>query len=193
MEYAAAVLMGYLLGSIPVALIVGRTHGVNLLEVGDRNPGAWNALQQLGARRAWPVFGGDALKGAAAGAIGLALADAGGAYAGVAGAMVGHAVPLFARFRGGRSVMTFAGGAFALSPVAAAITLAGCVLMSAATSFSWGARLGVFGFPLVQLAFDPPGRVAATGALMTLIGLRFWVARRRIARATTATGAARSS
>lgn len=180
MAYAVAVLIGYLLGSIPVSLLVGRAHGVDLLRTGDGNPGAWNALRQLGARRAWPAFAGDALKGLVAGLVGLVLADIAGAYAGVAAAMVGHAFPLFARLRGGKSVMTFCGGAFAFSPPAAAIALIACVLVSlGARSFAWGARIGVFSFPLIQLASDPPERVAATGALMTLIGLRFLLGRSR--------------
>lgn len=194
MAYVVAVAVGYVLGSIPVSLLVARAHGVDLLRTGDGNPGAWNALQQLGGRRAWPAFVGDALKGTLAGLAGLALADVGGAYAAVAAAMVGHALPLFARFRGGKSVMTFAGGAFALSPIAAGCALAACALVSVgARSFAIGARVGVFGFPLVQLAFDPVDRVAATGALMALIGLRFLVARRTSARASSATGAARST
>ncbi|MEA2665130.1 MAG: acyl phosphate:glycerol-3-phosphate acyltransferase [Candidatus Eremiobacteraeota bacterium] len=194
MWYAVAVLLGYLLGSIPISLLVARAHGVDLRATADGNPGAWNALQQLGARRAWPAFVGDGVKGTAAGLIGLELAGIAGAYVAVAAAMVGHALPLFARFRGGKSVMTFAGGAFALSPVAAAIALAACALVAlAARSFTWGARLGVFGFPLVQLALDPPARVAATGALMSLIGMRFLLARRSDALATSAPDEPRAS
>ncbi len=194
MAYVAAAVIGYVLGSVTVALLVGRAHGVDLRTTGDGNPGAWNALEQLGGRRAWPAFAGDALKGTLAGLAGFALAGVSGAYAGVAGAMLGHAFPLFARLRGGKSVMTFAGGAFALSPIAAALALATCVLVSVgARSFALGARAGVFGFPLVQLAFDPPGRVAATGALMLLIGLRFLLARDRSAPATSARDAARST
>jgi glycerol-3-phosphate acyltransferase PlsY len=190
-----AAIIGYLLGSVPIALMVGRAHGVDLREVGDRNPGAWNALEQLGARRALPVFLGDGLKGFAAGGIGWLLAGVPGAYAGVAGAMVGHAFPVFAGFRGGKSVMTFAGGAFALCPPAAAIALALCGAVSlVARSFAWGARVGVFAFPLVQLAFAPVGRVAATGALMCIIGVRFatsWVGslRRRRGRSARYSGA----
>ena len=56
MEYVLAAMMGYLLGSVPFALLVARRHGVDLYRTGDGNPGAWNALEQLGARRAWPVF-----------------------------------------------------------------------------------------------------------------------------------------
>src|SRR5687767_2114460 len=164
-------IIGYLLGSIPVALIVGRAHGVDLREVGDGNPGAWNAMEQLGVRAAAPVFAGDALKGLAAGLAGVALGGVWPAYAAVAAAMLGHAFPLFASFRGGKSIMTFVGGAFALSPLAAAIALALCVGVSLAASFAWGARLGVFAFPLIQLAFDPVQEVAATGGLMCIIGV----------------------
>lgn len=192
MEYAVAAILGYLLGSIPVALLVARRHGVDLRTTGDGNPGAWNAFEQLGARRAWPAFAGDGLKGTLAGLAGLALAGVGGAYAGVAGAMLGHGLPVFARFRGGKAVMTFAGGAFALSPIAAALALAACLLVAlAARSFAWGARVGVFAFPLLQLAFDPVGRVAATGALMGLIGVLFVA--RRSGPATRATDAARTT
>jgi acyl phosphate:glycerol-3-phosphate acyltransferase len=194
LEYAVAAALGYLLGSIPFSLLVARGHGVNLYDTADGNPGAWNALEQLGPGRAWPAFAGDALKGAAGGLVGYALADITGAYTGVAAAMIGHAFPLFARFRGGKSVMTFVGGAFAFSPFAAAAALAACVLASlGARSFAVGARVGVGGFPLVQLAFDPPRRVMATIALMALIGLRFLSSRRRSAPATSATDAARST
>src|SRR5215210_3026945 len=123
-----AIILGYLLGAIPVALLVARRYGVDLFRTGDGNPGAWNALEALGARRAWPAFVGDGLKGLLAGVVGALLGggDPGPIYAGVAGAMVGHCFPVFGRFRGGKAVMTFAGGAFALSPLSAVIALAVC-------------------------------------------------------------------
>ena len=173
MGYAAATIIGYGLGSLPVALWVGRRHGIDLRAVGDRNPGAWNALEQLGPRRAAPVFAGDGLKGLVAGVAGSLLAGTAGAYAGVLGALIGHSFPLLAGFRGGKAVMAFAGGAFALSPAAAALALAACLLVSISFSFRWGARVGVFGFPLAQLAVAPIENVAATGALMAFIGLRY--------------------
>lgn len=185
-EYAAAAAAGYLLGSLQFAVLVASRYGVDLHRTSDGNPGAWNALEQLGARRAWPAFAGDGLKGTAAGLAGWALAGAWGSYVGVAAAMLGHAFPLFARFRGGKSVMTFVGGAFVLSPVAAVVALAACLLVALiARSFAVGARVGVFGFPLVQLIFDPPERVAATGALMALIGALFFVRRHTSGRASS--------
>jgi hypothetical protein len=69
--------------------------------------------------------------------------------------------------------MAFVGGAFALSPLAAVACLALCVAVSVAASFAWGARLGVFAFPVIQLATDPVEHVMATGGLMTLIGVLF--------------------
>lgn len=189
MAYVAGALIGYLLGSVPVALLVARRHGVDLRAVGDGNPGAWNALDHLGARRAWPAFVGDGLKGTLAGVAGLLLGDVWVAYTAVAAAMAGHAFPVLAGFRGGKAVMTFVGGAFALAPLAALAALAVCLLVTAATrSFASGARVGVFGYPLAQLALEPVREVAATGALMCVIGALFVL--RRSAPARSATGAA---
>ncbi len=174
-----AVAVGYLLGSIPTAVVVARAHGIDPRAVGDRNPGYWNVKAQLGRRAALPVFAGDALKGTAAALVGLALADGRWwpGYLAVGAAMLGHAWPVFAGFRGGRSILTFVGGMVVLAPVAALVAAAACLLVTLVTrSFAYGARVGVFGFPLVQLLVDPATRVAATGGLMCIIGMRFALA-----------------
>src|SRR3954454_1916927 len=160
-------IVGYLLGAIPGALLVARRDGVDLFQTADGNPGAWNALEQLGARRAAPAFLGDGLKALVAGLLGRWLGDWWTGYAAVAGAMVGHAFPVWTGFRGGKAVMCFVGGMFALSPLAAAVCLALCAAVSVAHSFAWGARIGVFAFPLVQLVTDPVSHVAGTGGLLT--------------------------
>jgi acyl phosphate:glycerol-3-phosphate acyltransferase len=192
LEYVAACLIGYLLGSVPVAPLVARRYGVDLRRTSDGNPGAWNALEQLGPRRAWPAFVGDGAKGSLAAAAGLAIGGIWVGYAAAAAAMLGHAFPLFARFRGGKSVMTFVGAALVLAPLAAAICAVGCVVATLVTrSFAVGARVGVFCFPVMQLMTDPVERVAATGCLMTMIGLLF-VLRRRSVPATSARDAPRT-
>lgn len=173
---AVAVVVGYLLGSIPVAVLVGRARGVDPRDVGDRNPGYWNVKGTLGRRASLPVFVGDVAKGLAAGVVGALLADPGWgiAYLAVGAAMVGHAYPVFAGFRGGRSILTFVGGAIVLAPTAAALAVALLLVVWAVTrSFAWAARAGVFGFPVVQALVEPRERVAATGALLTIIGIRF--------------------
>lgn len=187
-----AVVVGYLVGSVPVAVLVGRRHGVDPRAVGDANPGYWNVQATLGRRQAVPVFLGDVAKGAVAAAVGVVLAPDGAwgvGYAAVGAAMVGHAWPVFAGFRGGRSILAFVGGVCVLSPLAAVVAVAVCVAVTVARSFAWGARAGVFGFPVAQLVLDSPHRTAATGALMTLIGLRFLAASRTARRSGPATSA----
>ncbi len=188
---------GYLLGSIPVAVLVGRARGVDPRQAGDQNPGFWNMKDQLGWAGALPVLAGDTLKGTAAGLLGLMLAHGvlvpgvlghgilggrapGGValvYAAVAAAMIGHAWPVFSRLRGGRSVLTFAGGFAVICPPAFVLGVALCAGVALLTrSFAIGARAGVFAVPFLQLIFTPALEVAATGALMSLIGVRFAMA-----------------
>ncbi len=73
-SWVAAVVGGYLLGSIPVAVLAGRARGFDPRQVGDQNPGFWNMKDQLGWSGAVPVLAGDTLKGTAAGLLGLLLA-----------------------------------------------------------------------------------------------------------------------
>jgi glycerol-3-phosphate acyltransferase PlsY len=91
--------------------------------------------------------------------------------------MVGHAFPVFARFRGGRSILTFVGGAavFATVPFLVSIGLL-LVTFAIRRSFAVAARVGFVAFPIVQLVIEGPYRTAATGVLMTFIGLRFAMA-----------------
>jgi glycerol-3-phosphate acyltransferase PlsY len=176
------VVTGYLFGSIPTAVIVGRRRRVDLRAVGDRNPGWWNARAELGRRAALPVLVIDVAKGAAGAAVGRVVARRGEwwpGYAGGAAAMVGHAWPLFAGFRGGRSVATLGGAAAVLSPVSAVIAAAGGALAGAvAGSAAVGIRTGFAAYPVAQLAVDGARRTAATGGLMSFVGLRFWQASR---------------
>ncbi|MDA0141131.1 glycerol-3-phosphate acyltransferase [Solirubrobacter sp. CPCC 204708] len=179
MEYGLAALVGYLCGAIPVALLVARRHGVDLLTVGDRNPGAWNALDHLGARRAWPAFVGDGAKALVPAAAAHLAFGYWPAFAAVAGAMVGHAFPVPHPSRGGKSIMCFVGGAFALSPLAAGICGALAIVITLAAAFKYAARAAVGAFPFVLYVTDPIEHVAAIGALMTFIGVLF-VTRRRV-------------
>ncbi len=172
------IVAGYLIGSIPIAnLVAARRARIDLRDVGDGNPGFWNARETLGRKAAIPVFVGDSVKGVAAASIGAALADPGVwglAYLGCGAAMIGHSFPVFARFRGGRSILTFAGGAavFATIPFLIAIGLL-LVTFAIRRSFAVAARVAFAAFPIVQIVVEGPFRTAATGVLMTFIGLRF--------------------
>lgn len=203
-----AIVWSYALGCIPGARIVARRHGVDLRRTGDGNPGAWNALEQLGWARAWPAFVIDGLKGAVAAVTGWAAAGLapwaidGGLLASrgpstttldvlldppvaglwlpwacVAAAMLGHALPLPRPADGGKSVMTFAGGAVLLVPLVGVPLVAAFVLLARGGRAAVGARGVVFAFPALQALVTPLVAVAWTGLLMTLIGAMFLVRR----------------
>ncbi|HSL73793.1 MAG TPA: glycerol-3-phosphate acyltransferase [Ilumatobacteraceae bacterium] len=178
LDVAITVVVGYLVGSIPIAnLVAARRVRVDLRTVGDRNPGYWNARGTLGRKAALPVFVGDVMKGAVAAGVGALLAEPGVwglAYVGTGAAMVGHAFPVFARFRGGRSILTFVGGGAVFAPWATVGAVAILLVVFAVTrSFARAAQVGLFVFPVVQIVLEGPYRTAATGVLMTFIGLRF--------------------
>ncbi len=110
-----AVAASYVIGSLDFAVVVARARGVDIRSVGSGNPGASNVLRSLGKGPAIMVFVGDAMKGVIAAALGW-IAAAGGPpetepLAFIAGfaAVVGHAYPVFHRFKGGRGVATGAG------------------------------------------------------------------------------------
>jgi glycerol-3-phosphate acyltransferase PlsY len=175
-------IVGYLLGSFTVANQVARRHGIDdLRATGDRNPGFWNTKEQIGARAALPVFGVDVTKGALAAGYGTLLATNGPwwlPYLGGGAAMVGHAWPVFAGLRGGRSVLTFVGAAlvFAPAPAFAAVALLASV-WAVSRHFAWAVRAGIAAFPVLQILLEGPRRTALTGILMTFIGVRFLQAR----------------
>jgi glycerol-3-phosphate acyltransferase PlsY len=181
LDVVITAVVGYLVGSIPIAnLVAARRARLDLRTVGDQNPGYWNARETLGRRAAVPVFVGDLAKGAVAAGVGALLAEPGVwgvAYVGAGAAMVGHAFPVFAGFRGGRSILTFVGGALVFAPLPALLAVGILLAVFAVTrSFARAAQVGFFVFPVVQLVVEGPYRTAATGVLMTFIGLRFAVA-----------------
>lgn len=116
-------LTGYLLGSLPFGLIIGRlAGGVDLRQVGSGRTGATNALRTIGAKGAALVFVLDLAKGLAAVLLArwLWAGDPGwlewvAAVAGFA-AVVGHVWSVFIRFSGGRGVATSTGALLGMAP-----------------------------------------------------------------------------
>lgn len=188
----AAIIIGYLLGSIPFALLSARRRGLALREEGDRTLDPTNVQAQAGTRAALPAFIGDLLKGLIAGLIGLALGHKGGAYLGVLGVMVGDAFPVFARFRGARAAVPLVGGALALSPLGWLIALELGGVGWAGFSKKVGARAAVLSFPIWQLITTPSLWFVASYALIGLAWLRSWQVRRRGAPDKTAMSATRA-
>ena len=128
---AAIAGLGYLIGAIPIGLIVGRlVADVDIRRHGSRRTGTTNALRTLGARWAVVVLVLDLAKGLGAVLLARTLYQAGppgspewvAAAAGVA-AVAGHNWSVFIGFTGGRGVATAAGGLLGMAPLALAIVV----------------------------------------------------------------------
>ena len=105
------VVLGYLLGSLPFAVIVSKAFGLaDPRTFGSGNPGATNVLRSGNKFAALLTLVGDALKGWFAMWLASRLgADAFGiALAGVS-AFLGHVFPVFLKFKGGKGVATALG------------------------------------------------------------------------------------
>jgi glycerol-3-phosphate acyltransferase PlsY len=132
MRIALVIIGGYLVGSIPFGVIIGRAwRGVDVRQYGSRNIGFSNALRVLGPGPAFVVLLGDVLKGAAPVLAGRALLRSWGLQgldlwmlAVALAPILGHSFSIFLRFRGGRAVATTLGVLLGMSWPAALISLA---------------------------------------------------------------------
>ena len=109
-SYLLALVIGYLLGSIPFGLVLTRLAGTqDLRTIGSGNIGATNVLRtgRKGLAAATLIL--DALKGTAAVIIGGYLGGADAAMLGGFGAFVGHLSPVWLKFRGGKGVAVYIG------------------------------------------------------------------------------------
>lgn len=170
-----ATFVGYLLGSLPFGYLVARARGVNIFEVGSKNPGATNVRRVLGKGPSNLVFALDALKGAVATAIPwgywlatknhAAVASPGTApvidapqygflaVAGLLGAFLGHSFSCFTKFRGGKGVATAAGGFAVLFPIGFLIALVVWLVSLFSTRYvSVASMLGAVSLPISAVA-----------------------------------------
>src|SRR4051794_22714998 len=162
--------LSYLLGTFPTALIVARLTGHDPTQEGSGNPGASNVYRLAGARAGAAVFLGDAVKGAAATAIGRAVGGPPLAMACGVSAVLGHVFPLFRGFRGGRGVATAAGTVAVLEPVVALPLAAAWLLIARVTGRASVASLVVIGAtPVTVVALDRPAWEKAGMAALAAI------------------------
>ena len=128
MNELGLIILAYLIGSVPTALIISkRFFGIDIRDYGSGNMGATNTYRVLGSKFGTIVMSFDMLKGFIAASlwiffpfyvnnefnrtnlqIGLGLA-----------AVIGHILPLFAQFRGGKGIATLFGMVLAIQPMVA--------------------------------------------------------------------------
>jgi len=135
--FAVMLLGGYLLGSIPFGVVLTRLAGLgDVRRIGSGNIGATNVLRTGRKDLAALTLVLDAVKGAAAVRIGIAVGGPDFAVTGALGAFLGHLFPVWLGFRGGKGVATYV-GCLAAASWPAGLAFAGVWLATAAiTRFS---------------------------------------------------------
>jgi glycerol-3-phosphate acyltransferase PlsY len=134
-RFVGAVVIAYLLGSIPFGLIIGKLKGgVDIREHGSGKTGATNVMRTVGTKLGVLTLVLDVVKAAVAVGVAAILVDRGAGFFTVGGmtvywqqvaqvvaglaAVAGHNWPVFARFKGGRGVTAYFGTLFAIYPPA---------------------------------------------------------------------------
>jgi len=121
--FAVAIIIAYLLGSVPFGFIIARAYGKDLRSIGSGNIGATNLARAVGRKWGYICFGLDVLKGLIPVAVVGAAVDvrsnptALSLWLGVGiAAIIGHVFPIYLRFKGGKGVATSFGVALGLWP-----------------------------------------------------------------------------
>jgi acyl phosphate:glycerol-3-phosphate acyltransferase len=156
-------LLAYLFGSIPTAVWVGKYfYNVDVRNEGSGNAGATNTIRILGVKAGIPVITIDILKGFFAVWLMQYFVPASWSadsiiyYKIAAGllAVIGHTLPIFAGFRGGKGVATLLGFGIALYGWAVGISVLLFILVVSLTRYvSLGSILAGIAFPLVVIFY----------------------------------------
>jgi len=175
-------LLAYLLGSVPVGLVLSRLKGRDPRTVGSGNIGATNVMRAAGKTLGIITLLGDAFKGflPVLLAVHYGLPPMLAAGIGFA-AFVGHLFPIYLKFKGGKGVATALGVFLGLSPLAILIDF----ILFLAVFLGWGyvslgSLVGVACMPLILLVLRTPLEYVALSFAIGI--LTFWKHKENIKR-----------
>ena len=171
-----AIILAYLIGSVPFAFLLARRWGAaDLRTLGSGNLGAANVLRASGVRAGVLVAVLDVAKGAASVALAMRISEGplAPAVAGFA-AVIGHIYPVWLKFKGGKGVATACGVFSVLTPLAVPPSLAVFLLAVWLTKYiSLGSILATLALPSIAYATGaPPAALVAAWATAGLIVFR---------------------
>jgi glycerol-3-phosphate acyltransferase PlsY len=183
-----AIVIGYVLGSIPSAYLAGRLKkGIDIREVGSRNMGAMNVYYEVGLMEAVLVSLADLGKGVGAILLvrwlsGNHLISPFDLLTGLAGAaaVIGHVFPVFLKFRGGKGGATAIGVLLFLMPWSVPflfVVFAIALFITRNPTFSYSLILIVFpfvaGFIYVDHYDEPLALVFYSIGLGVFLGIQY--------------------
>lgn len=165
-------IISYLLGSINCGVIISRDKfGKDIRESGSGNAGATNMLRTYGKKAAILTFLGDVLKTAVAIAVGRLLLGYLGAFIAGFFCILGHAYPIFFKFKGGKGVVCISTmclltnpGVFLIMLGIFLIILFGFKMVSLASVMI----MIIYPFVLYNVGYMGPGVHVALGAICAL-------------------------
>jgi glycerol-3-phosphate acyltransferase PlsY len=171
-QYAAALVFGYLCGSIPFGIIVTRLAGApDIRNVGSGNIGATNVLRTGRKSLAAATLLGDTLKGTLPVLVCGAVSGRDAALAAAAGAFLGHLFPVWLRFKGGKGVATYIGLLLGLAWPAALVF---CLVWLAVAALTRYSSLAALISSLVAPAFLWWRGDIALAVLFAVLSLLLW-------------------
>lgn len=171
---AALFAIGYLAGSIPFGVLIARAFALgDLRKVGSGNIGATNVLRTGNKGAAALTLLADMLKGLVPVAVCLASFGDLPAQAVAVGAVLGHCLPVWLGFRGGKGVATFLGVVLGLNWIAGAAVCATWLAGAAVTRISSAAALvASASAPLWLWVLDGPRAVLVVAGLAAFVWAR---------------------
>ena len=179
---ALLIIVSYLLGTFPSAILIARANGIDIATFGSGNPGASNVTRALGWRKGIWVYILDALKAAIATALGLGLfADWDGtgrplAYLCAAAAILGHMFPVFRKFKGGKGVACGSGVVMVLQPaLGIAVPIVWWIISKATGKAAVGSLVMVALVPIgLAVLGIPAWEFLAVAGIGALILVKHW-------------------
>lgn len=158
MKLVLPVILGYVLGSVPIGFLVARYWGhVDIRHYGSGNIGTTNVFRTLGFYPGSIVLIGDIGKGVIAVLLGKWLGGEQAALLAGLAAILGHSWSIFLSFKGGRGVATGAGVFLALTPKVILIAALIWILVIAITGYvSLGSIIAAGSLPILMLIFREP-------------------------------------
>lgn len=170
---AGALILGYLLGSIPFGLLLTRAAGLgDIRSIGSGNIGATNVLRTGNKKLAAATLLLDALKATVAAIIGwYFFGSEAGLLAGFA-AFLGHLYPVWLGFKGGKGVATYIGTLLGVAPWMVLVFAAVWLTVAKLSKYSsLSALVATLVIPVVLWFIQEP-KIAVVMAIMTVIS---WV------------------
>ncbi|PRY74815.1 glycerol-3-phosphate acyltransferase PlsY [Yoonia maritima] len=168
--------IGYLFGSLSGGMLMARAMNLgNLREIGSGNIGATNVLRTGNKKAAALTLLFDAAKGAIVVLLARAFAGEDAAQIGALAAFVGHCLPVWLNFKGGKGVATYIGILLALAWPMGLVACLIWLVMAAVTRYSSLAALVAAGWTPIVMAFTGYGHSFFLAAfLCLLIYFRHW-------------------